>query len=228
LSQLNPGIILSAQLEPSDPITDPCFIVSMAQAAKSAGVVAIRTNGREHVRIVREKVNLPVIGLVKNRKYKTFITPTFEDVREVILAGCNAVAIDCTRNERPVPLNELFKMIRMEFPHVEIVADIADRIDAEKVLSLEPDYIATTLSGYTEYTKDVSLPNIELVRELSEFSKIPIIAEGGYSSVDNIRDAFIAGAYAVVIGSALTRPWLVLSRFVEIFDELQGIRGERL
>ncbi|AEH50424.1 N-acetylmannosamine-6-phosphate 2-epimerase [Pseudothermotoga thermarum] len=214
MRQIPRGIIISCQLEPGDPIEDVCFVVSMAKAAKYAGAVAIRTNEAKHVRAIKESLDIPVIGLVKDRNYKAFITPTFEHAKQVIEAGADLVAIDCTRNERPVELDKLFEQIRLEFPNVGIVADIADELDAERVQSLKPDFIATTLCGYTSYTQGWRIPNLDLVKKLSKKLFIPIIAEGGYSTVEEVEKAFEYGAYAVVIGTAITRPWLTIQRFV--------------
>lgn len=218
LRDLPRGIIISCQLEPGDPIQDVCFVVSMAKASVHAGAVAIRTNDAVHVKAVREVVDVPIIGLVKDRRYKAFITPTFEHAREVIEAGADFIAIDSTRRERPVELETLFKRIRESFPHVGIIADIADEEDARSILCLKPDFIATTLSGYTSYTTHIALPNTDLVRELSSKIDVPIIAEGGYATTEQVSQAFKSGAYAVVIGTAITRPWLTIKKFVEQFE----------
>jgi len=224
LASFQPGIILSVQLEPTDPIKDPCFVLNMSKMAEVIGVVAIRTNGGEHVRLLKEHISIPIIGLVKNRLYETYITPTFKDVREVADAGCDIVAIDCTHRNHPTPLKDLFDMVRNNYPNIEIIADIADEYDAKQALSLEPDYLATTLSGYTEYTKNTKLPNIELVRKLVSFSPIPVIAEGGYSKEEEIEQAFSAGAYAVVIGTEITRPWIKLAKFIETYENIKNKR----
>lgn len=216
--ELPKGIIISCQLEPGDPIQDVCFVVNMAKAAVYAGAIAIRTNDAVHVKAVREVVDVPIIGLVKDRRYKTFITPTFEHACEIINAGADFVAIDCTRRERPVELEDLFQKIRNNFPKIGIIADIADEKDAEIVSELKPDFIATTLSGYTSYTTDITLPNIDLVLKLSSKLEIPIIAEGGYSTPEQVKKAFEFGAHAVVIGTAITRPWLVIRKFVNQFE----------
>jgi len=220
LKQLQRGIIISCQLEPEDPIKDVLFIVNMSQAAKWAGAVAIRTNGPTHVQAVKESVSLPVIGLMKDRKYETFITPTFEHAKSVIEAGADFVAIDCTRRRRPLPLRKFFDLVRNQFPDVGIIADIADEKDAELVAPLEPDYFATTLSTYVDYTSNYHLPNIALVGKLSAKFDVPVIAEGGYSTLKQVELAFRLGAYAVVIGTAITRPWLVIKSFVDIAKAL--------
>lgn len=215
MRRLPKGIIISCQLEPADPVQDISFVVNMARAAEFAGAVAIRTNDAKHVRAIKHSVHVPVIGLVKDRSYEAFITPTFDHANSVIEAGADFVALDCTRRERPVPLDRLFEQIRLNFPTIGIIADIADEIDAEMIASLKPDYIATTLSGYTTYTEDLLLPNISLVGKLCARFEIPVIAEGGYSTVEQVQLAFQMGAHAVVIGTAITRPWLVVKKFVE-------------
>ncbi len=215
MKRLPRGIIISCQLEPGDPVQDVSFIVNMAKSARYGGSIAIRTNNAEHVGAVKQAVDIPVIGLVKDRSYETFITPTFDHAKSVIEAGADFVAVDSTRGERPIPLSRLFDQIRSNFPDVGIIADIADETDAELIIPLKPDYIATTLCGYTSYTEKVILPNITLVGKLCAKFDIPIIAEGGYSTPEQVQLAFQMGAHAVVIGTAITRPWLVIKKFVE-------------
>lgn len=215
MRHLPKGIIISCQLEPGDPIEDVSFVVNMARAAVYAGAIAIRTNGSVHVREVKKAVSVPVIGLIKDRNYEAFITPSFEHAKDVIEAGADFVAIDCTRRQRPVPLDALFESIRTHFPNVGIIADIADEIDANNVLPLKPDYLATTLYGYTPYTNTDNLPNIALVGKLAARFDVPVIAEGGYTTLQQVELAFQVGAHAVVIGTAITRPWLTIRKFVE-------------
>ncbi len=188
----------------------------MAKAAEWAEAVAIRTNGPEHVKAVKDSVSLPVIGLVKDRNYVTFITPTFEHAKSVIDAGADFVAIDCTRRERPVSLAKFFDLMRNQFPDVAIIADIADEKDAEQVFPLKTRLFRYDYSVATQtYTSDVLLPNIALVGRLAARFDIPVIAEGGYSTLEQIDLAFQLGAHAVVIGTAITRPWLVIKMFVD-------------
>ncbi len=217
--ELPKGVIISCQLEPGDPIEDPTFVLNLAKAAKYAGAVGIRTNGPLHVKLIKENLGMPVIGLVKDRRYEAYITPTIEDAFSLAQVGADFIAIDCTRRRRPVELERLFEMIRKEFPNVGIVADIADLQDALNVSRFSPDYIATTLSGYTTYTSEEKLPNIQLVRELTSKIDIPVIAEGGYSTPEEVQKAFENGAHAVVIGTAISRPWIVIGTYVNAFQK---------
>ena len=75
--------------------------------------------------------------------------------------------------------------------------------------------IGTTLRGYTEETKGISIPDMNLIRNLSEKIHIPLIAEGGIWEREQLSDVFKNGAYAAVIGTAITRPRDITRRFVE-------------
>ena len=75
------------------------------------------------------------------------------------------------------------------------------------------DAIATTLNGYTEISTS-GLPNINLVHEITQAIQIPIIAEGGYVSPEQVRAAIRSGAWAVCVGTAITNPYLLTQNFI--------------
>ena len=75
--------------------------------------------------------------------------------------------------------------------------------------------VSTTLSGYTDYTLNRPKPDIELIKSLRESIKIPIIAEGNIDTPENAMKSLEAGAWAVVVGGAITRPQLITKKFVE-------------
>ena len=76
------------------------------------------------------------------------------------------------------------------------------------------DLIGTTLSGYTRETKEVKLPNLLLMKQLSRDIKGPVIAERGIWSPEQLKEAFSAGVFAAVVGSAITRPRDITNYFV--------------
>lgn len=217
-------LIVSCQASEDEPLRDTHVLSMLAYAVTTAGVRFIRA-GLEDIREIKKRTGATIIGILKDRDLlsdgKAFITVRKEDVRKVIEAGAEIVAIDCTRRERPEPLDKLFGFVRSNFPHVEIVADVADTEDARRVLPLGPDYIATTLSGYTDYTIGRKLPDLELVSELVKFADVPVIAEGGFTYPWQARLALLRGAHAVVVGSALTRPQLMARRFLEATSDLK-------
>ncbi len=67
--------------------------------------------------------------------------------------------------------------------------------------------MATTLSGYTldtKYKLNIGGPDLELVRALSSAIAVPVFCEGRVHSPEQARDALAAGAFAVVVGTAIT------------------------
>jgi len=77
--------------------------------------------------------------------------------------------------------------------------------------------ISTTLFGYTEETAvpaDYG-PALPLLAELHGYLKVPIILEGRVWHPSEVIHGFELGAYAVVVGSAITRPQTITSRFVK-------------
>uniref|UniRef100_A0A7C5U3E1 N-acylglucosamine-6-phosphate 2-epimerase n=1 Tax=Fervidobacterium nodosum TaxID=2424 RepID=A0A7C5U3E1_9BACT len=219
-------IIVSCQAAEDEPLRDSYIISMLAYAVNTVGIKYIRANGPEDISEIKKRTDAYVVGIMKDAellaKGCAFITVRKKDIEKVVKAGANAVAIDCTRRERPEPLEELFTFTRDNFPDIEIIADISDLDDAKEVLKLKPDYIATTLSGYTSYTSHRILPDLELVDELKKLTDIPIIAEGGYTSPWEVRQALLKGAYAVVVGSALTRPHVMAKKFIDSTKDLKN------
>jgi N-acylglucosamine-6-phosphate 2-epimerase len=77
------------------------------------------------------------------------------------------------------------------------------------------DLVATTLSGYTSESVSVSdEPDVRLVEQLAARVAVPVVAEGRYRTGADVRRAFDAGAYAVVIGTAVTNPTAITRRLI--------------
>ncbi|MCP5455473.1 MAG: putative N-acetylmannosamine-6-phosphate 2-epimerase [Thermotogae bacterium] len=211
---LNRGLIVSCQAEENEPLYGSKNMALLAYAAESSGAVAIRALTPEDVCEIKNKVKIPVIGLTKDRKSKgAFITIYKRDIDALAKAGSDFIALDCTERERPEPIDSLFSHIRNNYPYIGIIADIADINDVKKIKDLNPDFISTTLSGYTDYTKDIKKPDIELISKIKEITDIPVIAEGNYIYPQQARQAVINGAYSVVVGGAITRPQKITTRF---------------
>lgn len=87
-----------------------------------------------------------------------------------------------------------------------MLADIATEAEALAAAAAGADYVATTLSGYTEDSPAGPDPDIDLVRRLTAELTVPVLAEGRYRTSEHVRSAFHAGAHAVVIGTAITNP----------------------
>jgi N-acylglucosamine-6-phosphate 2-epimerase len=191
----------------------------MAYAAELGGAVAIRANSGKDIKAIKKKVKLPIIGLVKScyPDSEIYITPTMKEVKEIVKAGAEIIAIDATNRVRPnsVTLDEFYHEIRSKYPDKYLMADISTLEEGKKADELGFDIVSTTLSGYTSYTRDVNLPNISLVEELSKVVKNAILtAEGGIWTLEELNQC-IKHSYGVVIGSAITRPQISTKRYAD-------------
>lgn len=211
------SLVVSCQALSDEPLHGAEIMARMAVAAQKGGAQGIRANSPEDIRAIKEVVDLPIIGLWKKEMhgYEVYITPTYDQASVILEAGADFVAIDCTDRKRPQALVDIFTRIRTAYPDRGIVADIATVNDAQKVMDLKPDFISTTLSGYTKETLDRPRPDIELVKKLREITSIPILAEGNYKDGLQGAEAMKQGAYAVVIGGAITRPQNITKRIRE-------------
>ena len=93
------------------------------------------------------------------------------------------------------------------------MADISSVEEAVEAERLGFDFVGTTLVGYTEYTKG-NLPLVELEKVLKAVS-IPVIGEGNLDTPEKAKNALQLGAFAVVVGGAITRPQQITKKFVD-------------
>jgi N-acylglucosamine-6-phosphate 2-epimerase len=215
---LPPGsLVVSCQSIPGDPFDSAELMALMARAAELGGAGAIRANGPEHVAAIRAVTALPIIGLNKlGDPSGVFITPTFESAIGVVAAGADLIALDGTLRPRPdgQPLRRQIERIHQELG-VPIVADV-DTLDAGiAARDAGADYVATTLSGYTDGAAPrpghrsagtTPGPDVDLVGRLVAAVDCPVVAEGRIRTPEDVRAVFDAGAQAVVVGSAITNP----------------------
>jgi N-acylglucosamine-6-phosphate 2-epimerase len=188
----------------------------MARAAQAGGAGAIRANGAVDVAAIRAVTDLPIIGLNKlGDRDGVFITPTFESAIGIVEAGADPIALDGTLRPRPDggQLRGQISRIHDELG-VPVLADV-DSVEAGIAARADgADLIATTLSGYTSGYTNVSGPDVELVRQLAAELDCPVIAEGRIRTPEDVRAVCEAGAYAVVVGGAITNPMDITARLV--------------
>jgi len=229
LLNMRGGLVVSCQALDGEPLCHDGTMALMAVAAKHGGAVAIRANGEEDIRKIKKAVSLPVIGLKKQRydDSAVYITPTLKELFEVGNSGADIIAIDATSRIRPnkTTIHELVSAAGKHFPNALLMADISTFDEAQMAYDEGFDIISTTLSGYTPDSPKLQSPDFELVKRLAmHFSKkkgVPIFAEGRIRFPEQAGKLIENGAWAVVVGSAITRPQFITEAFVsEISDRL--------
>lgn len=213
---LKPGtLVVSCQAELGNPFFSPELMALMARAAEAGGAGGIRANGAVDVAAIRAVTDLPIIGLNKlGDRDGVFITPTFESAIGIVEAGADLIALDGTLCPRPDggQLRQQISRIHDELG-VPVLADV-DSVEAGIAARADgADLVATTLSGYTN-TQAPSGPDVELVRRLAAELDCPVIAEGRIRTPEDVRAVRDAGAYAVVVGGAITNPMDITARLV--------------
>jgi len=214
-----PGtLIVSCQAQPDSPFHGPAGMTLMARAAALGGARGIRANGPQDVRAIRAAIDLPVIGIWKTGPPDgVYITPRFADAAAVVEAGAAIVALDATDRPRPdgSTAAALIARIRAELD-VLVMADV-DTVEAGlSAADAGADLVASTLSGYTPATASGAAgADFALVEKLAAHVGVPVIAEGRLRSGADLRRAFDAGAYAAVIGTAITNPTAITRALLE-------------
>ena len=223
LEKLKNCIIVSCQSEGDDPFNaDPKYMALFARAAEMGGAKGIRTQGIEKLKAIKQAVKLPVIGLLKSEfeDGTVRITGSFSEVRQLIDAGSDIIAIDGTFRQREgLTGPDFIKEVKQKYNCV-ILADIATYEEAMACEKAGADCISTTLNGYTPDTSQFyDGPNYDVLEQIVKDVKVPVFAEGRYNTPAEAKRAMELGAYAVISGTAITRPRVCTSWFVNAVNE---------
>ena len=219
LEQLKNGMIVSCQAEGSDPFNEnPEYMALFARAAEMGGAIGIRTQGIAKLEAIKHATKLPVIGLLKSQfsDGTIRITGSFDEVEQLIASKADIVAIDGTFREREgLTGPEFIKAVKEKYGCL-VLADIATYAEAKACEEAGADSISTTLNGYTPDTMQYhDGPNYEVLKECVKGLTIPAFAEGRYNTPAEAGKAMELGAYAVISGTAITRPRVITQWFVE-------------
>ena len=220
------SIVVSCQATPGEPlyVKEESIMYLMARAAKLAGAKMIRTSSARDIVAIKEETGLPVIGLIK-REYPGYtgrITMTMREVDECMEAMADIVSIDCTDCERGDGLTppEFLKQVKQKYPNIIIMADCATLEEAVAAVEAGADLVGSTMNGYTPQTKHCKGgPNFELVKQMVAALNVPVIAEGRIHTPEQAKEMLDIGAWAVVVGGAITRPLEIANRFFDAIRE---------
>jgi len=218
LQQLHHGLIVSCQAPANSPLHNPSIIAAMAKAAVNQGAVAVRIDSPSHIDAVRQQVEVPIIGLWKRQfpESEVYITPRYVDAQTIAAVGSDIIAIDATLRPRPEgeEMGEIIRKIKAELGKL-VMADVDSLEGAIAAAEAGADLIGTTLYGYTKATRHLTPPGFDLLQAMVEKLEVPIICEGGLSSIALCQKARSLGAYAVVVGTAITGIDLQVQAYVQ-------------
>lgn len=221
LEKFKGQLIVSCQALAHEPLHSPFIMGRMALAAAEAGAVGIRAQGVEDIIEIKKVTNLPVIGLIK-RNYEDsdiYITPTTQEVRELLQTSCEIIAVDATLRRRPHD-EKLSDLVNLIHEHGCLaLADISNDEEGLYAQEIGFDCVSTTLSGYTPYTPKFSGPDLGLVTRMVDKLDVPVFAEGRINTPEDLKQVYEVGAYGAIVGSAITRPQLIAKTFVDILKK---------
>ena len=96
-----------------------------------------------------------------------------------------------------------------------VMADISTVEEGVAASEAGADLVATTLVGYTSYSKPSRTPDFHLITALIRSVHTPVIVEGHVSTPEEARQALNLGAFGVVVGAAITQPDWITHRFLD-------------
>ncbi|HHW31351.1 MAG TPA: N-acetylmannosamine-6-phosphate 2-epimerase [Clostridiaceae bacterium] len=218
MKKIKGGLIVSCQALEDEPLHSSYIMTRMAVAAKLGGACGIRANGVADITAIRQVVKLPMIGIIKekNPNSQVIITPSEEHVDQLVRCGVEIIAVDATNRLRPgnITLAGFFGQIRKKYPDQLFMADCSNLEEGIFAAELGFDIVATTLMGISKGGQTHER-HVELVKQLVKNQPKPVIAEGNIWDPEQLKEVLDAGAFAAVIGSAITRPQEITKRFIK-------------
>jgi N-acylglucosamine-6-phosphate 2-epimerase len=216
-TSLKGSLIVSCQAPPGDPLDHIETLTRIAMSVLQGGAGGLRANGVDCVTAFRRATTLPILGIQKRKIGSDIsITPDFASARALANAGADVIALDCSaaRHAEAELWPGLIARIHAELG-MPVLADIATFDEAIAAEANGADAVATTLYGFTPETAGVRSVNWSMVEKLARTLRTPLIVEGHISQPQEVGRALELGAFAVVVGSAITRPESITARFVQ-------------
>ena len=213
LTRLAGGLVVSCQAYPGEPMRHTETTARATRVIVAGGAVGVRAQGLADLHAMRPLLRVPIIGLWKDGATGVYITPSVAHAVAVARTGADIVAIDGTLRPRPDGSRFADACAAVHAEGALVMADCASVADAVAAAAAGADVVGTTLAGYTPDRRRTPGPDLELVTALVEAVDVPVIAEGRIHTPADAVAALAAGAYAVVVGTAITHPTSITSWF---------------
>lgn len=150
-----------------------------------------------------------------------YITVTMKEVDELVACGVDILAVQGTSALRPdgSTAAQFIEAIKAKYPEQLVMADCATIEEGIACANAGADFVGTTMRGYTPETQGCDDIDFGFIHELSEKCPAKIIAEGHIHYPEQAKKALEAGAFALVVGGAITRPAEITARFVAAIEK---------
>ena len=100
------------------------------------------------------------------------------------------------------------------------MADCSTVEEAMHADALGFDFIGTTMVGYTPQSRGdkIEANDFDILRAIIDKARHRVIAEGNINTPEKARRVIDLGAFAVVVGSIITRPQLITRAFARALE----------
>ncbi|MDY5782906.1 MAG: N-acetylmannosamine-6-phosphate 2-epimerase [Gemmiger sp.] len=213
------GLIVSCQALEHEPLytREGGVMPLMAKAAAQSGAVGIRANTVRDITQIKAVVDLPVIGIIKNEypPCPLHITVTMKEVDELVACGVDILALQGTAALRPDGSTsaDFIRAVKAKYPGQLRMADCDNIENAMLCAEAGADFVGTTMRGYTPETKGIDDVDFGFIAQLARECPAKVIAEGHIHTPEQAVQALYAGAFALVVGGAITRPAEITARY---------------
>lgn len=227
IESIRGGLVVSCQTPPGHPLRRAAAVPALAECAAEGNAAGLRIDGVADVQAVAERVQLPIIGIRKHFRAgaRPLITTSYRDCERLVHAGARIVAVEAT-TESTLSAADFAVLVRQSHERlgIPVMADVSTFDEGLRAWESGADLIGTTLSGYTPYTTADDGPDLALVRRLAE-AGIRTVLEGRVNTPEDVAAGFANGAWAVVVGKAITDPLATTERFARATPH--GVRDDR-